>query len=403
MGFAVIRPFNPPLFGRTVIALYPDDPLRRGRRVTTPSRDYFVHLVGVRLAVKGLAWQPQDAAVGACATIALWTMLHSSAFDDHHAIPTTAAITIDAHRDNSYGRPAFPSPGLTSFQLSGAIKAQRLSPIIIEGDKDTGKGFSRQRFLSTCAAFLRSGYPVLLTGKLGGEHHAICATGFREPEGTNRPGSDEVRLHDDDIEHVYVHEDNLGPGVRCRVEERDGRVRLVAEAPPSRATPVYPDPTTGYAEFCPMSMIVAAHEDIRITPDGLHDLGLQIAKLLLLAVRRFSPLKHPNVDLSLQTRFICVREYLSVEIAASGLAPEVLSRVRFSLTEVAAPMSLHLGLVQISINQRPTLHVLFDTTDNERFCRAFAYLAFDKRIGQLASLVAESQGIDLGKGIDAFF
>jgi len=88
LGFVVIRPIPATPLGRTVLAWY-EDLKPETPRVVTPSRDYHAHVAGIRLTVHGLAWQQQDTGVGACATVGLWSMLHSSAFDDHHAIPTT--------------------------------------------------------------------------------------------------------------------------------------------------------------------------------------------------------------------------------------------------------------------------------------------------------------------------
>lgn len=65
-------------------------------------------------------------------------------------------------------------------------------------------------------------------------------------------------------------------------------------------------------------------------------------------------------------------------------------------------MSLHLGLVQIAIAKRPMLHILYDTTDNERFRHVFAHIAFAKVFAELAPLVAADLGSDIGIGIQAF-
>lgn len=108
LGFVVLRPIPTAPIGRTVLRWYPDlTPATP--RVTTPSREYHAHVAGLRLTVRGLAWQQQDQGVGACATIALWSMLHSSAFDDYHAIPSTADITRFAHLTASLGARVFPS------------------------------------------------------------------------------------------------------------------------------------------------------------------------------------------------------------------------------------------------------------------------------------------------------
>jgi hypothetical protein len=177
LGFAVLRPFEPPRLGRTVLAWYPDvPPDGQGPRVTEPSRDYFVHLAGLRLNVHGIAWQQQDMSVGACATIALWSMLHSSAFDDHHAVPTTADITRAAHRHGSLGSRIFPSSGLTPQQLGEAVQEHDLSPLLLEGDLriDGVAAFSRERLASTLAAFVRSGYPVVPTAIGPASTRGLC-------------------------------------------------------------------------------------------------------------------------------------------------------------------------------------------------------------------------------------
>jgi hypothetical protein len=84
LGFIVVRPLPMTPLGRTVLKLYPERS-HNFPRETRPARDYRANLLGMPLEVRGLAWQQQDRGVGACATVALWTMFHSSALDEHHA------------------------------------------------------------------------------------------------------------------------------------------------------------------------------------------------------------------------------------------------------------------------------------------------------------------------------
>ena len=189
LGFIVVRPIPAAPLGRTVIKWFPDELEGTTPRVVEPSRQYYVHIAGIKLSVYGLAWQQQDTGVSACATVSLWSMFHSSAFDDHHAIPTTADITRDAHKKHSFGHRLFPSTGLTIAQVCEAITERDLVPLIVEGDvkDENGRtiGFSKDRFASTCASFIRSAYPVLMVGELAtqendvGDQHAICGVGFR--------------------------------------------------------------------------------------------------------------------------------------------------------------------------------------------------------------------------------
>src|SRR4051812_10662122 len=172
-GFIVLRPIPGAPLGRTVLAHYRERSPKTPR-ITTPARTYGVHIAGLRLEIKGLAWQQQDAAVSACATIALWTMLHSSAFDEHHAIPTTTAVTLSAHRTASMGARIFPSSGLKLHQIAEAIKEQGLTPLVVEADQTVSlpnadgyqhaqrlQYFTRSELARTAAMLIRSGYPVL--------------------------------------------------------------------------------------------------------------------------------------------------------------------------------------------------------------------------------------------------
>src|SRR3954470_14135510 len=77
LGFIVLRPIPKTPLGRTVLRAYPDQTPELPR-VVEPFRWYTCNVAGLELRVHGLAWQQQDAAVGACATVALWSMLHSS-------------------------------------------------------------------------------------------------------------------------------------------------------------------------------------------------------------------------------------------------------------------------------------------------------------------------------------
>jgi hypothetical protein len=160
LGHVILRPIPGAPVGRTVLKVYSDaEGLAAGTpRVMEPAREYESHLAGLTLKVSGLAWQQQDSAVGSCATVALWSMLHSSAFDDHHAIPTTAAITSMAHWSAPTGKRIFPDSGLHLAQILEVLKGHGLAPVMIAGD-EAGEEFSRQRFCTLVASFLRSAIP----------------------------------------------------------------------------------------------------------------------------------------------------------------------------------------------------------------------------------------------------
>lgn len=207
LGFIVVRPIPGAPLGRTVLRWFDDDRKETTPRVTTPSRPYSVCVAGLCLSVRGLAWQEQDQAVGACATIALWSVLHSSGFDGFHALPTTTSVTRAANRGFSSGGRLFPSRGLNARQMCEAITAHGLSPVLIPGDDIAGDGkarFDKESFSFTCSALIRSGFPVILAAEtvdangVPEEDHAVCVVGFRSTSPLHVP-SGEIIHHDHDM------------------------------------------------------------------------------------------------------------------------------------------------------------------------------------------------------------
>jgi hypothetical protein len=292
LGFSVVRPIPATPLGRTVLRWYPDTQPARPR-VTNPSRLYAVHVAGLKLELRGLAWQQQDTAVGACATVALWSMFHSSALDEHHAIPTTAEITRTASARYPLGRRAFPATdGLTVYQICEAIRAQGLQPAVLDGDvveKSIGRPphrfFSRTRFAASCAALIRSGYPVLIATDThpGVAGHAVCAVGFR-PGGALTVPAGAALEEDGGMEHIYLH-DNLGPSVRFGVDDialSAGGPRVVCLRPasptPLKCRPAgLPDPTQAYGALLPTAIVAALPVEIRMSSDFLHDTAMVLA------------------------------------------------------------------------------------------------------------------------------
>ncbi|MFK8080756.1 MAG: hypothetical protein AB8B97_10760 [Granulosicoccus sp.] len=420
LGFSVIRPISAASLGCTVLAWYPDE-VRQTRRVTSPSRDYHCHLAGIRLSVKGLAWQQQDSAVGACATVGLWSMLHASSFDNDHSAPTTAQITEAAHQTAVTGARVFPSNGLTIIQLLEAIKRYHMAPFAMSGDIQPpgasiraahvprNAGFSKERFASTCASFIRSGYPVLAIGhSVGNGRHAVCITGFREePPGEVAPRA--VKAADEAIVHVYIHDDNLGPNVRFAVKtnSRYGQVLLVPDPPETKREGANASPTLGHPEFVPQQLVVCTHEDLRTSPDKLNGTGLKICADISVEMNRLLELSGlVQRGLLYSCRFMLVRDYLGQELPALFSGDDVvalLGRVRLEIVERVVPMSKHIGVVRISFqDSTPLLDVLYDTSDSDLNHPVFAHISYGLNVCRILEGVEGYDAQRFGVLIKAF-
>jgi hypothetical protein len=413
LGFIVLRPIPQAPLGRTVLKWYVDQEPATPR-VTNPSRRYVCNIAGLQLSVDGLAWQQQDTGVGACATIGLWTMLHSSAFDDHHAIPTTAEITRSAHEKASLGARVFPSTGLSIFQVAEAIKAWDLSPLVIEGDLNKSGseiGFTKDRFAATCAAFIRSGYPVLLLGTLrtaGSQDgfHLTCAVGFRA-SGNPSIATNATEIQDSWIHHIYVHDDNIGPNVRFEIatgSQKEAVLRLSAP-PASTARQALNLAPLSYGEFVPLRLVIAVHNDLRTSADALYRAALTAGTYMCgtaNALRSVAGQAEQGVIVS--ARFMRLWEYLKREVQnLLATNPSLLARVRLDLVEKVRPMSLHIGVVRIGdASSSPMMDIFFDTTDSDLNHPVFANVAYSLLARRTQEVFSQNFGVDLGVPIDAF-
>lgn len=380
LGFLVLRPLDIAAFGRTVLAWYKNtEP--SSLRVNTGVREYTCNILGLKLVVSGIPWQQQDRGVSACATIALWSMFHSSAFDANHSIPTTVEITQNALGASS-GRRAFPSHGLTIAELKEAIHAQNLTPKLI----DSEKGFPPKYLASMCAANIRSGYPVLLVGdyihESYNEQHAICCVGFREKAQDSRdPGT--FSTMDDETEIFYVHDDNVGPNVRCKLIIEDG-VGVLETAPPDYVAEhqIQPIPPQ---KFRPTIMIIAVHEEIRMNADMLAENAANLAGALSKGLNKVYELNSlPLPAISYNSQFYDIRNFFSnyLHQVLEGDA-KLLAKVRLALGSDAPPLSLHIGLVKIAIVNggiKRLIDVIYDTTDSGASCPVMAHIVYDPEL-----------------------
>ena len=380
LGFCVLRPIQTQ-FGRTVLKWYENKDKDSNR--LTVKREYVCHVAGLELKIEGLAWQQQDTGVGACATIALWSALQSSAFDDFHAIPTTAEITKLANKTASLGSKTFPSRGLTDFQLYEAIKELGLSPMVQNGDVILSSGqkcFTKDRFMSSIASYIRSGYPVIILGdlKIGNQVglHAVCTVGFRDK--LNLSQTSTITLEDSSSDILYIHDDNIGPNARFKIKpEKENQLSysvLHLEAPKYS-----PFQETDNYQIIPKALVVATHNEIRTSPNHLHFIGLNKVLNLYNLLQYIFKNKDIPIQLSLGTRFIKLTDYVHTELnRLLGSNSEHLSQIRLDLWEKVRPMSLHLGLVRIGLatSSVPLVDVLYDTTDSN--IQAFYYITFKK-------------------------
>lgn len=212
LGFMVIRPFDRRRIGRTCLKL--SEFKLKNRFVLT--RTYVANLYGIPLTVESFAFQEQDEATAACASIALWSTFNYTGKRFQHAIPSPSEVTKLALSEASHAK-KFPNKGLSTEQMAVAITKIGLIPSIINtSDERTLK--------SHIYAYLKANIPlicglsvyditkdgnVILGTKT---FHAVTIGGYSFESALQRDSlDDEICLYSDRLNSFYVHDDQLRP------------------------------------------------------------------------------------------------------------------------------------------------------------------------------------------------
>lgn len=240
------------------------------------TRHYDVHLAGFRINIQTLAFQEQDSVTAACATTAIWTMLHKGALGPGAVLKTPSEITRDADVKSPDGSRLFPNKGLDIMQICQAIINSGLVSEIKKGDyllhDETGNPMyycvSKQRFNKIIHAYSPIGIPVILivnvpNGQAYGLH-AITVAGHKTHTQVSEGQFPDLEWESDQIECVYAHDDQWGPfGQVLYVDDHklETRWNIASNNAPSYLVkiivPLYPK-------------IRISYEDIETIVHGLH-------------------------------------------------------------------------------------------------------------------------------------
>jgi hypothetical protein len=284
LGFIVILPFPGVVIGRTILATYKDDLSQGSSRNYSCTRDYSVNLFGINLIVeKSLAFQQQDRAIMACASVSIWCALHraSDLFDT--ALPRPSAITKAAVASYASSR-GFPSKGLTLEQMCKAIVHFGLEPEVIRmpGKQDLP-------ILSLIYGYLKMGIPIILgcdmasrsnrndmPGKIHGGH-AITLVGYglsEQPKVSRERQlivqNDRTKMISLKMSSLYAHDDQLGPFSKLDVQfieevfQLDDQGNLKCGYHPIVLESQYDVDGKDTITFYPTTLIIPTYHKIRV-------------------------------------------------------------------------------------------------------------------------------------------
>jgi len=199
IGFVTIKPVKDkngnPVIGRTSFKHY-----EVGAGKVFVESEQHAYLAGREMTFETLPFKSQDAAVGACASTALWIV--TNGLKDRFDIPNMSLfeITRIATKYPTFEGRRFPSDGLSSGQMCFF-----LSEIGLEFDlmSMVDKSTVDEYFETVVKAYVSANIPIIagltLKRKDGGnDHHAVVISGYRMTD-------------DGKIAQLYVHDDQIGP------------------------------------------------------------------------------------------------------------------------------------------------------------------------------------------------
>lgn len=238
LGFIVIKPLPFTFIGKTCLKA-PND-IENGKIL---KRKYKVNLFGAELEIPSIAFQEQDRVISACATTAVWSLLHALNGKHKVKLPSPSDITLAAIEADYNHINGFPNKGLNTKQIISALEKYRLkhhewnfancdvsfenkikyisSYLNSEIPILAGLGLYKREydFTSNSTNSFDESPKIILDDKeysYQGEH-AVCIVGSELKEGSF---------------YLIVHDDRVGPFRKYKLTEKtiDGKGYLLLQA-----------------------------------------------------------------------------------------------------------------------------------------------------------------------------
>lgn len=208
-GCMVIKPLPKGIFGITYLNTYKNQNKEKNRYYTSLSHKK-INLFGHELEIKTMPFKEQDGIVASCATTALWMAFQKTSELFNTKAPSLSEITILAGDKYLNSGKIFPSKGLEVNQVCKAInKIGLISELRTEL-------FNENLFKGYVYAYLRGEIPVLLGLRFpSNDDHLVTINGYRFGK-----SSKNIKNISDNIERLYVHDDQIGPFARLIINDR---------------------------------------------------------------------------------------------------------------------------------------------------------------------------------------
>lgn len=249
LGYVTVRPLGGTLFGVSLLEKYPRDNKHRIRHFNSVVPNLRFDVFGKQVTdFQSIGFQPQDTAVGLCATFSIWAALHKLSGLFNAKMMSPYQITLRAGKSHENTKRMFPSSGLDMNQITRALEYANLNveTLAPEVDYDRSEPLTEREIKRTIYAYNKMGIPILLGYNILDNNghginlepnrrnrHLVTIVGFRmkyeedreeqkkKPKKVKKPkklkeGEIDYTLYleSDNMYRFFTHNDQLGPFTR---------------------------------------------------------------------------------------------------------------------------------------------------------------------------------------------
>jgi hypothetical protein len=375
LGFCCIRPIADSPIGRTVLARWLDD--KKPREIWAVG-EHPVHLANLELHINGLPFHQQEAAVGACATAAIWSALSRVARQEGMRAPTPAEIAEVVERP-PHARlrvPIAPTTGLTVEEVCTAIQMFGFTPAVVAGDRPDILALAMH-------TYLQSGIPVIMVLRGSSTAHAVTAVGFQLSGSERGELEPSVATRSMQLHKIYVHDDRVGPYARAWITPYIAR--SVETMPDIDGLRFEIEVEEGKLEQWLVETIVApVYPKMRLSIGSLLAVATAMQPIIEDATGQEA------FDLRVDFRYLRSGDYLSA-LARHEVAPAAAAAMACRLA-----MSRWCAVIRWSVGDEAVVELLYDTTDIKRGDGAdqlLAIIALAPRLRKSVYALADRLGV----------
>jgi len=370
LGFIVLKNLPQTIFGRTCLKTYPAEGYRHYPIIKTCKANIF----GIELTVQSLPFQEQDNVVAACATSALWSVLHGTSTEFNNEVPSPYEITKAATTNLPIESRSIPSDGLTYPMMAEAIRKVSLEPIIINVEKhDLLKAVIYAYSHASIPMILGvSLYDVMTDKKLGkknvipffSEHrgeHAIAVTGYGIDENSSCNVNLGIKLRSSRINKIYVHDDQVGPYAKMEFkgEKIKDHTNISGIILDTLTTSWLREGKRGFTKAVSDHVLIPIYHKIRI-PYKTILIALIYFDKFINELRLLGALSSINDDFEWDIYLTSINKYKKLLREDNVLKEDEIVKI------VLEPMPRYIWVAAAYIKNKKKMEFLFDATDIEQ-------------------------------------